>query len=544
MGYSMRSLLENYRLRSFTCIFYILILINSIPILVFPYFHTLDGPSHLYNVNLLREIMIERNGFISQFFSVKQEFIPNWSSHMIMLLFRLIFPGSIANKLFLMLISLGLPLSIFRVIKRISPQNQLLAVFSLPFVYTFLFGLGFYNYCLGLVIYFMTLATWIDIREKISLMRIIGLFLLVAAGYFTHIFIFVLMLISLITYSLSIAFTAYLNKSLNVRKTVLEISILILVAIPLLILLSRYLGSRAGSTSSVVRLPWKELIKWILDARPLIIYSYTGELKFTRVLFFLGSGLLLYNLIKYFRKPGINGLVRLLSQGGTPFLFLSFLFILLYFVYPDSHRSGGSYISIRILIFAYLTGFIWLCTLEYTKLIKISVFAILLVVNFGLLYRYQGVQSRLNSITKKFTAGVEQIDENSVVLPIRNSDDWLDLHCPNYLGADKPLIILENYEATTNYFPIEWNTDELPSVRIGDSLVTDVCLYNKFPAGSDTIVPIDYIISWGSNEPDACQKGLAVLMEGNYELVCSTEDPSIRLFRMKEQVYRGIIGSW
>jgi hypothetical protein len=326
---------------------------------------------------------------------------------------------------------------------------------------------------------------------------------------------------------------AFFGNTLNIRKTGVEALLLLLAGLPMVILLGKYLSIRSGGTLTE-RLPMRELIKWILDVRPLIIYSYTGEVNFTRVLLIIALGLGLYSIIKYLLHSGIPPLSLIINHRGTPYLFLALVFIILYFTYPDTPRGGGSYISIRILIFVFLAGFLWLSTLEYPRIIRIFVFTAILVANFGLLYRYHRAQSWLNATAKKFIAVNELIDKNSVILPIRNSDNWLDIHFPNYQGADWPLVILENYEANTNYFPVEWNMNELPSLRMGDSIVTDVCLYNKFPAGSEKIVPIDYILSWGDGEPDACRQGLAVLLPGRYELVYTAEDPSISLYRLKE----------
>ena len=136
-----------------------------------------------------------------------------------------------------------------------------------------------------------------------------------------------LVFFSLLVYSLSKASGAFFGQTLNIRKVSFEFLILILVGLPLVILLVKYVIVRGGA-NSVEKLPLRELIKWILDVRPLIIYSYAGELKFTRVVFFLATGFILYSVIKYLLDSGIPKLGLLLNHRGTPFLFLTLVFVI------------------------------------------------------------------------------------------------------------------------------------------------------------------------------------------------------------------------
>lgn len=514
-------------------LFFLLVIINSLPVLIFPFFQTLDGPAHLYNVNLLKEIIIEKNPQIIHFFAIREEWIPNWSSHLLLLLFRFLFSSLLANKLFLLLITIGLPLSVFSILRKLVPQNQNLAVIALPFIYTFLFGLGFYNFCLGVVIFMFTLSYWIGIREKISLMKVSGFFLMLMIAYFTHIFIFVLVFSAILGYSLSNALEKILYRSHNLKDLPIEFTVILLAGLPFVVLLVKYLTSRWGS-STVIKLPIKELLKWIVDVRPLIIYHYPQELKYTRWLFYLATGLFLYACVKYFFSTGTIRLKPMLQSKSTPFFLITIFFLVLYFILPNTPSSGASYISDRVLTFVYLTGFLGLFTMKYPQLIRNISYIIILVVNFGLLARYYDFQSGLNSTTKKFLEAAEYVENNSIVLPIRNSDDWMDLHFSNYLGMEKPLVILENYEATTSYFPLRWNLDELPSVQLGDTIITQFCLDNTFPASSKNNFKIDYILTWGNNDPDECKSNLLTLVESNYDLIYASEVPEINLFRSKE----------
>jgi len=136
-------------------------------------------------------------------------------------------------------------------------------------------------------------------------------------------------------------------------------------------------------------------------------------------------------------------------------------------------------------------------------------------------------------LVKNFKEAEKLVTENSVILPMRNLRWMLDLHFPHYLGWNKPVIILENFEATTRYYPLVWNLEELPTVTLGDSIITDMCLYNKFPASSTNNVKIDFVITWGTDDMNECQKNLWMVVNQNYELIFSGGDPLVSLYKLK-----------
>ena len=190
------------RLESFQTLFLILTVLNAVPILMFNCYPSLDGPAHLYNVNVLKQLLIQKNQFLSQYFTLNREVIPNWTSHFILLVFRLILSSATANKLLLLIIAFSLPITVYSLINRIAPRNIMLSVFALPFVYTYLFGLGFYNFCIGVILFFITLNYWLRPGNRISIIRILGLFGLLTLSYFTHILIFLVTFLSVGLFSL------------------------------------------------------------------------------------------------------------------------------------------------------------------------------------------------------------------------------------------------------------------------------------------------------------------------------------------------------
>ena len=100
----------------------------------------------------------------------------------------------------------------------------------------------------------------------------------------------------------------------------------------------------------------------------------------------------------------------------------------------------------------------------------------------------------LNLVLSDFRIAEALISPNSILLPVRTSDYWLDSHFSNYLGISKPVLILENYEASTGYFPIIYKNPNSHCVSLPFVPHDEI---NKFPikiCQDKESDPIDYII--------------------------------------------------
>ena len=58
--------------------------LNLLPALWYPYFPTMDSPAHLYNSNLLVELLSNTDSSIHELFIFNPDIVPNWTGHIIM----------------------------------------------------------------------------------------------------------------------------------------------------------------------------------------------------------------------------------------------------------------------------------------------------------------------------------------------------------------------------------------------------------------------------------------------------------------------------
>src|SRR5687767_14428382 len=85
-------------------IFFALVLLFIVPVWVVNYIPTADGPAHVYNAWLMKELALGDAGHLAQAFRIDWRPHPNWLGHAVMAVLMLIAPPVIAEKLLFTLI--------------------------------------------------------------------------------------------------------------------------------------------------------------------------------------------------------------------------------------------------------------------------------------------------------------------------------------------------------------------------------------------------------------------------------------------------------
>ena len=139
-------------------LFYLMLVLNWWPVLSVTYFPSLDGPAHLYNADLIQSILFEKDSFVADYFSFHREPVPNWTGHLLLMFLGFFFSALWTQKIFLIVLISALPLAFRALMKTAQPAHHWFSWLVFPFVYSFVFYLGFYNFLLGLVFLMITLA--------------------------------------------------------------------------------------------------------------------------------------------------------------------------------------------------------------------------------------------------------------------------------------------------------------------------------------------------------------------------------------------------
>jgi hypothetical protein len=515
------SLLENKYL------FYGTLLLNVVLLLFSKFYPSMDGPAHLYNSNIILQL-IKGNSHFAEFYILNPLPLPNWTSQAILLIFNSLLPAWMAEKILIILYVTGMALSFRYLVKVLNPNNLYLSILIFPFIYSFLFHLGFYNFSISFIFYFMTLGYWLHSRDADNFRKHFILLFLITGSYFSNLVIFGFLGLTVGVFIIYFSIESYLYKKDFSSAFMLcgkELLKLFIVSVPGLILLLIFY-SNAQFFPSDQSYGIKELVKWINDARPFIVYDYSREEIITEQFFHLLLMLFTISIIFKGRETG-----KYIDLGKADIILIPLgLSILLYFMVPNG--SGAGMMSDRFCLILYIFGLIWVVARAVYSRYNSVIILFFLILHFGLLfYNFHGTILKLDEHANDIKEADKYVSENSIILPVNFSDNWLQPHFSNYLGIDKPIIILENYQASVNWFPVKWNHDSLPNIMLnGTSSISGLQWITN--TSSEHVRQIDYILLYGDqakiDEPKWAE--LKEHLSGGFILRYRSESNFVMLF--------------
>jgi hypothetical protein len=176
------------------------------------------------------------------------------------------------------------------------------------------------------------------------------------------------------------------------------------------------------------------------------------------------------------------------------FLILCVVFFIMYLKAPDG-MSGGGFIKTRLALVPFLIIIPWL-SWDVPKIGKFAVGGVLMLLSIAYIAHASYYHKGLSDDMKIYTSGRDVLERNKVVMPLafnRVGKGWrigAFLHSVGHYGYSTGCIELDNYEATTSYFPTFFKPDlHRPPLSTIESKPAEV----DFAEYADDI---DYIITW------------------------------------------------
>jgi hypothetical protein len=166
-------------------VFAALVVLHLIPVWVFPYIPTQDGPHHLANAVILKDYGTSGTRY-HEFFQLQREPFPNWTTQLLLVCLSYILPIMMAEKVLASFYLLGFAYSYRFFLKAFGPEIKWLAPVGLLILFNRCFLMGFYNYCLSLVSYWLIVGFCLRRREKFGAYDTLWLGGLFILAYFTH----------------------------------------------------------------------------------------------------------------------------------------------------------------------------------------------------------------------------------------------------------------------------------------------------------------------------------------------------------------------
>ena len=485
---------------------FVLLVLHVLPLWIFTYFPSQDGPAHIYNAYVLKVFHdADEGALMRQYYQLNLTLFPNWFTHAFLMLLMYVIPPLVAEKILLSLIVVLFPLSLFYFLDATHKGKSLYGFLGFLFSYHYLLHMGFYSFSMSVPIFFFALGYFVKHKAEMTLNNVAILNILCILTYFCHILSYGLLTLSLILVSI-ISFYQ------NPRRIIALLSYMV----PLFFLMANYLLSNGmGESSSHFGLSqiWERigsnhLWSYLLNTKSLVYFT-AHHLIITRLMLVMLGIVFIATLHNRIRQLKI-------SSKENQFLLIFIIFTAIYFIMPSSMMSGG-WINDRISLFIFplLLPFLQQDFHRYIKRGLVIVMVIFALAHLALSYRYY---YPLDKMMKEFTSATKLIEKNKAVLgffddrspgvkkvPSFTHDEFVEpfTQITSYYCLGNGGVDLVNYEAKYNYFPVNWK-DGRPKI-------------------------IDYIVTWrlGENQPTEYN------LQRNYDLIHSTEN--LKLYQHKSE---------
>jgi hypothetical protein len=529
---------EKYKLIRYfeTILFYIVVIAGMIPLFAHKYFITLDGAAHLYNGILIKTLIAGNYQNINDIFQLNPFPVPNCLVHYLFALFSTVLPGFLTEKAVLFLYLFLTPIIFRKLVLHLAPGNAIFSWLMVLFVHNQNFYFGFFNLMFGILFLFLAIFYFYKYCGQIKLKQIFILAILFLLSYFSHLFTFLISLAVLAVLSLGMVSVEPAQQGLKIsgiRKNLVNTLKIIIAALPAIILTLLYL-IRIDSVENAPRPELKLLFEWIFDIRPLLAISYGFPWKsYTYLLFLLFLVMLITHLVSWIRKYSRKQGDSIIFSGRisiTALIWSMFAvgFLLLYLILPNAIL-----LTERLILFFFLFFITWLAILKYPKWVHIVAFVVILTIHFVFTKMYFNTIGELSKEIVELKESVNKVETGSILMTLNYNDNWLHAHTSGYIGCDKPVAVLENYEAGLAWFPVQWNQHHYQLGFLNDwgvdnkKIVCDKYLQPEAPEifslkGNDNrIMPVPYILITGNMEKnrDNFPPCLTRILEKSYTMI-------------------------
>lgn len=129
------------------------LIIALLPIWLFSYVPSQDGPTHLENARIILNYQDSESSIFREYYIINKS-PENWAGHFILAGLTTLFPPLIAEKILISIYVILFPLSVLSVLNSMQIQDKFLALPTILFAYNFLFHMGFYSFPLNLPAFF------------------------------------------------------------------------------------------------------------------------------------------------------------------------------------------------------------------------------------------------------------------------------------------------------------------------------------------------------------------------------------------------------
>ena len=473
----------------------VMLVIHLLPVWGFKYFPTQDGLSHIYNSYVVKEYHKHENYRLREVYELNATIFPNWTSHALLVVLLYIFPPLICEKIVLTLTIGLLPLSLFYFLNGIAKRNIVFGLLGFMFAYNYLLHMGFYNFVLSMSLFFFTMGYWWRVKDKLRLTNIVVIYILLLVTYLTHYHSYALLVMSLTFFPLfssgyevlqgvwghketSQPLIQRFKDGLPKLKPTLTFVSSLIPAYFIMFSYYFYLANEHGGNSNYKGLEWlndyffsmKSLVAF-RDDHILIGRVLLGFLAIVFVLTVINRIRQCYQFHKSeeWKETG----ERLWTRVITPmdgFLIMAIFITVMFYITPWSGYSGG-WINDRfhLYIFLILIPFFLINSHRY---VNYGVAGIIIILSLWHLGYNVHTYTLLNRDIATALSSMGLYEKDTILTS--KPGEWNGLsdslgfeskyvepfgHNECLLAVNMGIAYLDNYEATTDHFPLRYKKE-------------------------------------------------------------------------------------
>ncbi|MDL1979996.1 MAG: hypothetical protein LWX02_00700 [Deltaproteobacteria bacterium] len=474
------------------------------------YFPTQDGPSHIYNIGILHDLLNGGKEW-GNYFTYKLHAVPNLGFNLLAYPMLHFFPPLVAEKLFVSMYIVLMGCSVPLLLHVFNKPSMPLSFFVFPVMFNFTLLMGFYSYVVTIPLFLIAFSLcWKNYNHsrifKFVFLNITGLII-----FYFHLIPFVLFLISLIVITIV--------RSTDSKERIVELVKLLATISPIILNLIFYLIHSPKN-------PFPE-ISYLLSVSRYIrllsdLFSFSAVNFSPWQMFAASPVMFLYLLFTYSSVKDIykrNRQNKAVPDSEKFLLFLSSALILIYLFAPFRF-GGGSFFNQRfpwvifliiLPLFKIPEGTFWK---RFGSKIIVGAVSFFFVFNAVTLWQQSSkVEKFLSGLHAELPKGAF-IMTYKAIKPERPKVDIL-LHAASYYGIFKKCVNIGNYETGLYYFPVKFK-DTIPNFPSESqiSYAPETIDWLDYPS-------IQYLLGWeiDKNNMENLSKFFHIIWEGGHSSI-------------------------
>jgi hypothetical protein len=507
-----------------TALFVLMLAVYAAPLIFLRHFPSQDGPAHVNNASVLRFYNDAQHSVLRQYYTIDYAPVPNWTGHILLVGAMHVVSPRIAEKLLVALIALGLPLALRYALLALAPEQAFLALLVFPFVYSFPLHMGFYNFCIGVMLTFVAVgytqhrsgketqsgkhSVERSAGSNLTTRDVLVLALLIVCIYFSHILAWCMTVAVLFGVETWRALAQWRTErpkevwSWLVQQARPRLLPLLAATLPSLLLVIYYLASPASADAHDWPLPdFGDRFADLIHFRTINVFHPADNIFATS----LAALFLIMATSTVAMRLRRRSLWHASDVWGLLLIALHGVFLTV----PEG-MAGGYYLSPRMELYACLFALLWFATQPVPAVARAALRVLAVGLALGMLALRWPTYRQLDEQITQYESAGNAIAQNATLLPIAFSQRAYTplgniladnvsffLHTAGYIAARRGLVTFDNYEANTPYFPVHFRDSVNPYHAIGTEVDGDFPPHARFADYTErTGGKVDYVLIW------------------------------------------------